>query len=134
MTTVFHSCADCALKRVFISDLVVDDEDAKAFIVINNELDNAQQACDPTALDSLPPIENENQKLNREMYFKAAIASKNEAKAKLSAWWIHMKNKYGENNVPDTAKFDVGSNKFYHCVDENGVARVDVDFVPKKRD
>lgn len=134
MTTIIHDCKDCALKRVFISDLVVENEDKKAFIVISNELDNAEQAASPTALDSLPPAENESQKLNREMYFKAAINARNEVKAKAAAWWVHMKSKYGEDKVPDSAKFDVNSGKFYHCVDKNGVARVDVDFVPKGED
>jgi len=134
MTTVIHNCKDCAMKRVFISDTVVDEEDKKAYIVVTNEYENAEQAANPTILDTLPPAENESQKLNREMYFKAAINTRNEVRAKMAAWWMHMRAKYGEDKVPDTAKFDINSGKFYHCVDENGVARADVDFIPKKRD
>ena len=130
-TTIIHDCKDCALKRTWITDTVVDDEDKKAFVMISTEMDNAEQASNPAVLDTLPPVENENQKLNREMYFKAALAAKTEAKTKLAAWWMHMKDKYGTIAVPDTAKFDANVGKFYHCVDSNGVARVDVDFVPK---
>lgn len=112
MTTIIsHDCSSCALHKAMLN-IKADEDDIKVYNRIQTQINNTQQAAQPTALVGLPPEVTEEDK---RIYMSAALENYEKAKALLSEWWQEMIKKY---NVPMSAKFDSDSGEFYECRDD----------------
>ena len=121
-----HDCEFCALTKRYIEGIKVEEDDKKAFERINVIVTNAEQAASPDSIQSLPADTTDD---NKEIFVLSAMKEEDDAQLLIRDWWIEMQDKYP---IPGSSKYDNVENKFYECVDENGVASMDGEFVPKK--
>lgn len=117
-----HDCAFCALHKRFI-DITVATEDKLSFERISVIYANAEKR-----VAAISNLSSTIKKEDRMIWATAARERFKQAQLLIRDWWIEMKEKYP---IPDSSKYDNVENKFYECVDENGVASMDGEFVPK---
>lgn len=122
---VKHDCATCAYHIVKFEDIQIDPDDTKVYERIQTQLNNAQQAADPSALENLPGNLTQEDKA---LYLQTAMKNLDDAKALLKEWWEVMMEKYG---IPIESKYDSELKIFYRCVDDQGNADLHGQYVPK---
>lgn len=120
-----HDCEFCALTKRYIEGIKVEEDDRKAFERINVIITNAEQAASPDSIQSLPAGTTDD---NKEIFVLSAMKEEDDAQLLIRDWWILMQDKYP---IPITVKFDNNLSKFYECVDKNGNASMDGNFIPK---
>lgn len=125
VTIVQHDCSTCKFHKRKIEVGPVDVDDIKVYNRIQTQINNTQQAADPTALSNLPSTVSSEDKL---IYMKAALENKEKAQALIAEWWREMIKKY---HVPMSAKFDVDEGIFYECVDDAGVPDMNGQYIEK---
>lgn len=120
-----HDCSKCALHKRDVKTIVpVEPGDIDKFKKLQIKIDNINNQ-----INSASGVVGLASKDTREAYFTAAFKHRDEIQDQLTDWWDAMKSKYG---VPDSVKADFDRHCFFECVDKDGNASLDGNFVPKE--
>ena len=121
-----HDCDHCALKKIYYEGISIEEDDAKVYERIDSMINNARQAVEKDALESIPKelLTEESVKI----YKRNAKTNYDNAVQVMKEWWELMRKKYG---IGMGAKFDAYANQFFRCVDKNGVSQLTGGFRPK---
>lgn len=120
-----HDCSKCALhKRDFVTKVPVNPEDINTFKKLQIKIDNINNQ-----INFASGIIGSTSKDTREAYFTAAFKHRDEVQDQMTDWWEMIKTKYG---VSDSVKADFDRHCFFECVDKDGNASLDGNFVPKE--
>jgi predicted ATPase len=109
-----HDCAECSLKKKIICD--IDEVDVSAYEKIMTGINIADIAINPNL------IEDDSSEEKIKTFINTVMGRKEKFKQLEIEWWRGMLKKYKISNL---TKIDVFTRKFYACVDDKGIEKMD---------